>query len=53
MNDVSTLPADPILSARDLDKTFVGLQALSEFSVDIYPNEIVGLIGPNGAGKAT
>ncbi len=53
MNDVSTLPADPILTARDLDKTFVGLQALSEFSVDIYPNEIVGLIGPNGAGKTT
>jgi len=53
MNDVSTLPADPILSAKDLGKTFVGLQALSDFSIDIYPNEIVGLIGPNGAGKTS
>ena len=43
----------PLLSARDLGKTFVGLQALSDFSIDIYPNEIVGLIGPNGAGKTT
>ena len=53
MNDVSTSTVDPILSAKDLDKTFVGLQALSDFSIDIYPNEIVGLIGPNGAGKTT
>ncbi len=50
MNDLSTRP---ILSAKDLGKTFVGLQALSDFSVDIYPHEIVGLIGPNGAGKTT
>ena len=45
--------ADPILSARDLGKAFVGLQALRGFTVDIYPHEIVGLIGPNGAGKTT
>ena len=43
----------PILSVKDLGKAFVGLQALSGFTVDIYPHEIVGLIGPNGAGKTT
>jgi branched-chain amino acid transport system ATP-binding protein len=45
--------ATPLLSAKDLGKTFIGLQALSDFSLDIFPNEIVGLIGPNGAGKTT
>jgi branched-chain amino acid transport system ATP-binding protein len=53
MNHLATSTLDPILSARDLGKTFVGLQALSNFSVDVYPNEIIGLIGPNGAGKTT
>ncbi len=53
MNDGATSRANPILSTKNLGKTFDGLQALSDFSVDIYPNEIVGLIGPNGAGKTT
>ena len=43
----------PLLSVKDLGKTFVGLQALHGFTVDIYPREIIGLIGPNGAGKTT
>lgn len=51
--NTATDRADPILSAKDLGKVFVGLQALRGFTVDIYPHEIVGLIGPNGAGKTT
>jgi branched-chain amino acid transport system ATP-binding protein len=42
-----------ILSAERIDKRFGGLAAVSEFSVTIGQNEIVGLIGPNGAGKTT
>ena len=42
-----------ILSAKNIGITFGGLKAVSEFNLDIYENEIVGLIGPNGAGKTT
>ncbi|MGD0088935.1 MAG: branched-chain amino acid ABC transporter ATP-binding protein/permease [Planctomycetota bacterium] len=42
-----------VLCAARLSKRFGGLAAVSEFSVDLLPGEIVGLIGPNGAGKTT
>ncbi len=42
-----------ILEARELTKEFGGLKAVSDFSIEIKANELVGLIGPNGAGKTT
>ncbi len=42
-----------ILTAKDLSISFGGLKALSDFSLEIKPRELVGLIGPNGAGKTT
>lgn len=42
-----------LLSAKNLGVTFGGLNAVSEFNLDIEANDLLGLIGPNGAGKTT
>lgn len=43
----------PIMSVRNIDKAFGGVQALKEVDFDIYPGEVHALIGENGAGKST
>jgi len=43
----------PFLVAKNLDKRFGGLAAVTHFSITVGAGEIVGLIGPNGAGKTT
>ena len=42
-----------ILKTQGLAKSFLGLQALQDFTIAVNANEILGLIGPNGAGKTT
>ncbi len=44
---------EPSLSIRNLVKRFGGLTAVNDVSLDIYPDEVVGLVGDNGAGKST
>jgi branched-chain amino acid transport system ATP-binding protein len=53
MNLQSPNPTPSILQTQGLSKSFLGLQALQDFSISINANEILGLIGPNGAGKTT
>lgn len=44
---------EPLLQIDKLTISFGGLVAVSDFNLDIYKNELIGLIGPNGAGKTT
>jgi ABC-2 type transport system ATP-binding protein len=52
MTDLSS-PAEPIVSARGLKKSFGRKQILHGLDFDIPPGRIYGLIGHNGAGKTT
>ena len=44
---------DPILEVRNVTKTFPGVRALHNVSLDLGPSEILAVIGENGAGKST
>ena len=42
-----------LLSTQGISKTFGGVQALLDCSIDVAAGSIAGLIGPNGSGKTT
>ncbi|MCF8019524.1 MAG: sugar ABC transporter ATP-binding protein [Vallitaleaceae bacterium] len=42
-----------ILSIQDVEKSFPGVKALDQVSIDIRRGEVHGLVGENGAGKST
>ncbi|TXL68809.1 ABC transporter ATP-binding protein [Zeimonas arvi] len=42
-----------MLEVAEVSKSFRGLRAVSEASLEVRQGEIVALIGPNGAGKTT
>jgi branched-chain amino acid transport system ATP-binding protein len=43
----------PILTLKNIDMVFGGVQALKNVNIDVMDGEILGIIGPNGAGKTT
>jgi ABC-type branched-subunit amino acid transport system ATPase component len=43
----------PLLEIQNLTHRFGGLCAVSDFSLQVEPGELIGIIGPNGAGKTT
>ena len=56
MNSPAASPANtasPVLSLRNIRKTFGGIVALKDFNLELFAGEVVALVGDNGAGKST
>lgn len=47
------MSSTPIITVRDLKKSYDSFEAVKGVSFDVYEREIFGLLGPNGAGKTT
>jgi branched-chain amino acid transport system ATP-binding protein len=46
-------PPQGALRARSVSRSFEGVHALDDVTLELRRHEVVGLIGPNGAGKST
>lgn len=44
---------EPLLSLTGISKSFPGVKALSDVSLELYPGTVTALVGENGAGKST
>lgn len=44
---------DPVISLKNVYKSYGTKQVLKGINLDIYPGQVIGYIGPNGAGKST
>lgn len=45
--------AKPILKLTNISKSFAGVQALEDISLEVEPGKVLCLLGDNGAGKST
>ncbi|WFA08439.1 ABC transporter ATP-binding protein [Tissierella sp. Yu-01] len=44
---------EPVITIRNLSKSYGDKKVLNNIDLDIHKGEIIGYIGPNGAGKST
>lgn len=47
------LASPPLLRVEGVSKSFPGVLALQDVSLEVHPGEVLGLVGENGAGKST
>jgi branched-chain amino acid transport system ATP-binding protein len=47
------MSGEALLQARNIRKSFGGVMALNDVSIELNRGEILGIIGPNGSGKTT
>src|SRR3954465_8829658 len=52
-SDTSIAATTPFLSPENGRKTYPGVVALNDYSMEVRPGEVIGLVGENGAGKST
>src|SRR4029079_15609361 len=50
---LAAAPSDPVLTVRDVHKSFAGGHALSGVDFSAHPGRVHALVGENGAGKST
>ncbi|MEL6735417.1 MAG: amino acid ABC transporter ATP-binding protein [Pseudomonadota bacterium] len=53
MQDPQWTPDQPIVSIKDVHKSFGDLEVLKGVSVDVMKGEVICIIGPSGSGKST
>ena len=46
-------PTEPLVRAAQLGKSYRGVRALDDCTLEVRPGEVFGLLGPNGSGKTT
>jgi ribose transport system ATP-binding protein len=45
--------SEPLLEVKAVSKRFLGVRALRDVSLQLWPGEVLAIIGENGAGKST